>query len=159
MNQEVKFKTNYYTYYNRAVGVIKKEDKFLILNVDNASHYHIPGGHIEINEDSLTAVKREIKEELGYTVKNAKLFCIQENFYKKKDILHHGIEFYYTIYILENIQIVDKEIIENDRGKEKILKLRWVTRDELKKINLKPSTIKKLMIDDNIDNFIHLIQK
>jgi len=44
--------------------------------VDNASYYHIPGGHIEIGEDSLTAVTREINEELNLTVKNATFFCI-----------------------------------------------------------------------------------
>lgn len=76
MNPEVKFKTEDYKYYNRAVGVIKKDDKFLILNIDKDSHYHIPGGYIEIGEESIVAVAREIKEELGYTVKEAKLFCV-----------------------------------------------------------------------------------
>lgn len=84
MKQEIKFKTDDYNFYCRAVGIVRKGDKYLILNVDNSPYYHIPGGHIEVGEDSLTAVKREINEELGYTVKEGKLFCIQENFYEKK---------------------------------------------------------------------------
>lgn len=38
MNPEVKFKTSDYNYYNRAVGIVKKDDKYLILNVDNSDY-------------------------------------------------------------------------------------------------------------------------
>lgn len=84
MNDEVRFKNDIYNYYNRAVGIIKHNDKYLIMKVNDSTYYHIPGGHLEINEDSLTGVKKELKEELGYTVKTAKLFCTKKIFIKKK---------------------------------------------------------------------------
>ena len=116
MELEVKFKTEKYNYYNRAVGVIRQHNKFLIMKVDNSQYYHLPGGHIEIGEDSLSAVKREIKEELDFDCIKANLFCIQENFYEKKGVAHHGVEYYYLIEIEENVETINKEIEENDRG-------------------------------------------
>lgn len=159
MKPEVKFKTKDYNYYNRAVGIIKKDNKYLILNVDNSAYYHIPGGHIEINEDSLTTITREIKEELDYTVKKAKLFCIQENFYEKKGVTQHGVEYYYLIETLEDIETIDREFIENDRGEEKYLLIKWVSIEELKKIDLRPLTVKDLMVKNKLGTLTHIIQR
>ena len=36
MNTEVKFKGEDFNYYNRTVGIIKKNNKYLILNVDDS---------------------------------------------------------------------------------------------------------------------------
>lgn len=159
MKQEIRFKTVDYNYYNRAVGIIRYNDKFLIMNVDNAPYYHIPGGHIEIGEDSLTAVTREIKEELNYTVKNATLFCIQENFYEKKGVGQHGVEYYYIIEPEEGIETIDREVIENDHGEKKHLFIKWVSIDELKKIDLKPLTVKELMVTNKLEGLAHIINK
>ena len=159
MKEEVKFKTEEYNYYNRAVGIIKKDDMYLILNVDNSPYYHIPGGHIEIGEDSLSAVTREIKEELGFTVKEAKLFCIQENFYEKKGIIQHGVEYYYLIETVENLDTSDLKIEENDRGTIKQLFIKWVTAKELENIDLRPFTVKNLLINNRVDTLTHIIQR
>ncbi|NLV90141.1 MAG: NUDIX domain-containing protein [Tenericutes bacterium] len=159
MKEEVKFKTEEYNYYNRAVGIIKKDDMYLILNVDNSPYYHIPGGHIEIGEDSLSAVTREIKEELGFTVKEAKLFCIQENFYEKKGIIQHGVEYYYLIETVENLDTTDLKIEENDRGTIKQLFIKWVTAKELENIDLRPFTVKNLLINNRVDTLTHIIQR
>jgi len=159
MKQEIKFKTKDCNYYNRAVGIIKHNDKFLIMNVDNAPYYHIPGGHIEIGEDSLSAVAREIKEELNYIVKNATLFCIQENFYEKEGIIQHGVEYYYIIELEEDIETVDREIIEIDRSEKKHLFIKWVSIDELKEIDLRPFTVKNLMMSNKLDTLAHIIKK
>lgn len=159
MKKEIKFKTENYNFYSRAVGIVRKDNKYLILNVDNSPYYHIPGGHIEIGEDSLTAVKREINEELGYTVKEANLFCIQENFYEKKGVLQHGIEYYYVIDTLEELETVDREYEENDRGILKKLLIHWVDKNELKNIDLRPFTVKDLLIHDKVNSFTHIIQR
>lgn len=159
MKSEVKFKTNEYNYYNRAVGIIKFQNKFLIMNVDEAPYYHIPGGHIEIGETSYDAVVREIKEELNYSVKSAKLFCVQENFYKKKEILQHGVEFYYLIEVKENIIAEDKNIVEMDRGEEKHLFIKWVTKEEMADIDLRPFTVKDLIITDKLNSLSHIIKQ
>lgn len=159
MKQEVRFKLDNYNYYNRAVGVIKQNDKYLIMNVDNSSYYHIPGGHIELGEDSLTAIIREIKEELNYNVKKATLFCIQENFYRKNEIVQHGIEFYYIIELEGIVETIEREVIETDKGQEKHLLVKWVSIDELKDIDLRPFTVKDLIVSNKLSGLTHIVKR
>lgn len=77
---DLKIKTETEEFHGRTCGIIKQENKFLIMRVNKTSYFHIPGGHIEIGEDSKEAVIREIKEEIGCDVQEANLFVIQENF-------------------------------------------------------------------------------
>jgi 8-oxo-dGTP pyrophosphatase MutT (NUDIX family) len=159
MNQEVRFKTKDFNYYNRAAGIIRQDDMFLIMRVDDAPYFHLPGGHIEIGESSLDAVTREIKEELNYRVKSAKLFCVQENFYTKNDLSHHGLEYYYLIDIEDEVETTDREVVENDRGTLKNLSIRWVSSDELSKIDLRPFTVKDMIIKNDLNNLVHIIKR
>ena len=62
---DLKIKTETEEFHGRTCGIIKQENKFLIMRVNKTSYFHIPGGHIEIGEDSKEAVIREIKEEIG----------------------------------------------------------------------------------------------
>ena len=92
---DLKIKTDKEEFHVRSCGIIKQENNFLIMRVNNTAYYHIPGGHIEIGEDSKQAITREIKEEIGCDIQEASLFAIQENFWVKENKKCHGIEFYY----------------------------------------------------------------
>ena len=106
---DLKIKTEKEEFHGRACGIIKQDDKFLIMRVNKTSYYHIPGGHIEIGEDSEQAVIREIKEEIGCDVQEASLFSIQENFWTRNAKKCHGIEFYYIIKPKQQLQMQDYE--------------------------------------------------
>jgi nucleoside triphosphatase len=59
--------------------------------------YTLPGGHIEVGESMVDAVKREIKEEVGLEVDVVEMLLVQEaifapEFYKKKHFIF--IDFY-----------------------------------------------------------------
>ncbi len=55
---------------SRVRAIIINRDKTKILLVKNISYskFHLPGGGIEKGEDELTALHREIEEELGITM-------------------------------------------------------------------------------------------
>ena len=64
----------------------KNKDKILLFKIeDGRDYYMLPGGRIELFEDSKSAIKREIKEELGYDI-NFDLCSIQENFLEKNNV-------------------------------------------------------------------------
>lgn len=90
---DLKIKAETGEFHGRTCGIIKQENKFLIMRVNKTSYYHIPGGHIEIEEDSEQAVIHEIKEEIGCDVQETNLFAIQENFWTRNNKKCHGIEF------------------------------------------------------------------
>lgn len=157
---DLKIKTEKEEFHVRTCGVIKQEDKFLIMRVNETPYYHIPGGHIEIGEDSRETLIREIKEEIGCDVKEANLFAIQENFWSKNNRKCHGIEFYYIIKPEQILKSKNYEKIEIDKGEEKLLKFRWATSEELKNIDLRPSNIKDMLINKKyINGLIHIVNK
>lgn len=157
---DLKIKTEREEFHVRTCGIIKQENKFLIMKVNKTSYYHIPGGHIEIGEDSEQAVIREIKEEIGCDVKETKLFSIQENFWTRNNKKCHGIEFYYIIKLKQQLQMQECEKIENDKGEEKLLHFKWVTLEELKDIDLRPSTIKDILINgEYLKGLTHIVKK
>lgn len=157
---DLKIKTEKEEFHARACGIIKQKNSFLIMRVNKTPYYHIPGGHIEIGEDSKQAVIREIKEEIGCDIEKAELFAIQENFWTRNDQKCHGIEFYYIIKPKQELQMKDYERIENDKGEEKLLEFKWVTSKELKDIDLRPTNIRDMLINEEyIKGLTHIVKR
>ena len=157
---DLKIKTEKEEFHGRTCGIIKQENKFLIMRVNKTSYYHIPGGHIEIGEDSEQAVIREIKEEIGCDVQETSLFLIQENFWTRNAKKCHGIEFYYIIKLKQQLQMQNYEKIENDKGEEKLLEFKWVTAEELKNIDLRPINIRDMLINEEyLKGLSHIVKR
>ena len=155
---DLKIKTEKEEFHGRSCGIIKQKKKFLIMRVNKTSYYHIPGGHIEIGENSKQAIIREIKEEIGCDVQRTKLFAIQENFWIRDNKKCHGIEFYYIIEPKQQLQIKNYEKVEIDKGKEMLLEFKWVTSKELKDIDLRPANIRDMLINEEyLKGLTHVI--
>src|SRR6266705_547521 len=74
--------------------------------------YTLPGGHIEVGETMVDAVKREVKEEVGLDVDAVDMLLIQEaifapEFYKRKHFIF--IDFYCKSKD-EQVELDQKEI-------------------------------------------------
>ena len=71
----------------RASALIFNKDKtkILLFKIENRDYYMLPGERINFYEDSLTAIKREIKEEIGYNL-DYQLIAIEENFITRDNI-------------------------------------------------------------------------
>lgn len=157
---DLKIKTAEEEFHGRTCGIIKQENSFLIMRVNETSYYHIPGGHIEIGEDSKQAIIREIKEEIGCDIKKADLFAIQENFWTRNNKKCHGIEFYYIIEPKENLEMKDYQKIEIDKGEEKLLDFKWATSEQLKDIDLRPNNIRDMLINEEyIKGLKHIVKR
>lgn len=53
---DLKFKTETEEFHVRVAAIIKKENKFLIMKVNDKEYYHLLGGHIETGENSKQAL-------------------------------------------------------------------------------------------------------
>ncbi len=160
IKMDLKIKTDVQEFHGRACGIIKQGDYFLVMRVNKTPYYHIPGGHIEIGEDSKAAIIREVNEEIGCEVNTTRLFAIQENFWIRREKQCHGIEFYYIVEPKIKLPIKDYERIENDKGEEKILEFKWIKSEELAVIDLRPANIKELLIAGKYNNsLVHMIER
>jgi len=79
--------------------------------------YRLFGGGIEFGETSLMAIRREIREELGFSIKNENLLKVIENVFEYNSKKNHEITFLYKGEISEEefykkklIPILDKKI-------------------------------------------------
>ena len=123
----------------RASAIIYNKDKtkVLLFKIVDRDYFMLPGGRIEIYEDSLNAIKREIKEETGFDLE-FELCSIQENFLEKdnKKIMQYCF-CYKSIY------------------KGQIFY--WVNINDLQNYKLLPNSAYELM--KNSKNIKHIIEK
>lgn len=82
----IKYFNNDFQFIYRVSSIIYNNDKtkILLFYGDDRDFYMLPGGKVHELEDSLSAIKRKIKEELGYNNLNFKLISISEEFAKAK---------------------------------------------------------------------------
>ena len=145
------FEKNNYRFNARVAVIIFNSDKTKILLFkveDGRDYYLLPGGRIEIFEDSKTAIAREIKEELGYEL-DFNLCSIQENFVIKNN---QKIMQYCFCY----------KAIYNDVIKEDIFKCKdndnqqfyWINISELSNYKIYPESTYDLLSNDKIKHYI-----
>ncbi|MBI5127483.1 NUDIX hydrolase [Candidatus Roizmanbacteria bacterium] len=126
-----------------AIAAIKKENKYLLTkrvkmdpeDVDYAPFvWHLPGGGIEKDENSETALKREIKEELGVEIHSAIL--IPKTFTDTR-------RNWQGVFILFLCSLMDynQEIILNEESEE----YGWFTLEEASKLKVLPHTIEMIV--------------
>lgn len=129
----------------------KDKTKILLFKMQDRDFYMLPGGRIKMNEDSLSAIKREIKEELGLDLEFQ--FCsIQENFLK----LSNGDVMQYCFCY--------KAIYDGETSEEKFAckdnssqVFEWIELNKLSDAVIKPSSTLKLAQDDE-DGIKHIIE-
>ena len=125
----------------RVCGILEYQDKYLVVKINDNSFYCLPGGHVELGEDTNQAVIREMGEELGYDVKIQKLVAVNQNFFFGADgKKFHEIGFYYIVNAIDekNINTNDYVREELDKGQNQHLDFKWFTKEQLKTIDFRP---------------------
>lgn len=129
----------------RASAIIYNSDKTKVLLFkveDGRDYFLLPGGRIEFNEDSKSAIKREIKEELDYDI-DFKSCSIQENFIKHNDTITTQYCFVYKgIY---NGVINDDKIECCDHDNQSFY---WINIDEINNYKILPMSLMEDICND-----------
>ena len=140
----------------RAAVIIMHNGKVLVHRNVNSGHYALIGGRVEIGEDSETAVKREIKEELGKDIEITGYVSTVENFFEMKGSKYHEIMF---VHKAEFVNGNDKKMVEtlkNIEGKD-YLQYEWLDLGKIEQYPLRPELIKAVLKDGNFP--VHIINK
>lgn len=140
----------------RTAGLIIHNNKLLAHKDANSDHYALIGGRIKTGEDSESAIKREIQEELGKKVKIIKYVSTIENFFEMNKIKYHEILF---IHQVEFVEDEDKKIeytLNNAEGKEN-LHYEWIDLDKIEQYELLPKIVKKVIKENEFP--VHNIEK
>lgn len=149
----IDFEKDNYRFNARASAIIlnKNKTKILLFKVEDGRDYFLlPGGRIEFYEDSLSAIKREIMEELGYDI-DFKLCSIQENFVIKDDKKITQYSFCYKGVYGENIE--SNRFICKDNNNQYFY---WIDIDKLSNYKIYPESTIRLIKSDKLE---HIIEK
>ncbi len=129
----------------------KDKSKILIFKTEGNNYYMLPGGRIEFNESSIEAIKREIKEEIGFDLEY-KLLSIQENF-----VIKNNIEIMQYAFCYEGIYLgKDKSNFNSlDNSSQTFY---WISINEIDKYNIFPRSSIAL-IKKRSENIEHIIER
>ena len=137
----------------RTGGLIIHNNKILAHKNINKDHYCIPGGRIELGENSETTIKREIQEELGKDIDMLKYSSTIENFFYMNEKKYHEL---YFLYRVEFKNEEDKKIeytMHNMEGKD-YLQYEWLDIDKIDEYNILPECLKDMLKKDHMPTHV-----
>ena len=152
----VDFVKDDYRFNARASAIIlnEKKDKILLFKVEDGRDYFLlPGGRIELYEDSLTAIKREVMEELGYDI-DFNLCSIQENFLIKEDVKIMQYSFCYK-GIYKGVINTDRFVCRDNNNQY----FYWVDIEQLNSYKVYPESTTKLIKSEKLEHIIEKMEK
>jgi len=153
---DIKLKSDDYDFKFRIAGCLLVDDSILTVQMCNNGFYCFPGGHLQLGEDSKTAIIREFKEETKFDCHVEKLFAIVENFFKNNSgKLIHEVCFFYLLKS-EGMKKNDFTLTENDENVLKNLEFKWYKLSELESVNFKPIILKDKLIKKDF-TFEHIV--
>ena len=135
----------------RSAAIIRYQDNYLISKRNDKDYYSILGGRINFGEDSKAAVLREIREELGWDLSDAKLVRIMENFFSYSDgTKFHEYLFVYLINVSEEyFKKGDFSNLENPN-----MHMLWYKKEDYLKLNIKPLVIKDVLESPDFEHLV-----
>lgn len=150
----------------RVAAIIFNHDmsRIFMQKQNDNDYYMLPGGRLEVHEDSKIAILRELDEELGIK-EDAKLKYITESFIQfPNNKKYHEIGFYFIVKIDEqkynyNLDKTYNSLDEENDGKSEFV---WLDKNELKNYKIMPNFIVEKIINnkfDNVDIVEHLVYK
>ena len=128
----------------RAAGIINHNGKILVHRNINSDHYALIGGRVEIGENSVDTIKREIKEELGKNIEITGYISTIENFFEMEGSKYHEIMFVHKIEFTNEEDKKIENTMKNVEGKE-YLQYDWIDLESIDNYPLLPIAIKDIL--------------
>lgn len=148
---DIKYDKDNFSFAYRVSAIIYNSDKtkILLFRGNDRNFYMLPGGKVHELEKSEDAIRREIKEEIGFEDLEFEMAGVSEEIVKEKNI--HQITFTYKTTYKNEIKEEKFKSIETDW-----INFEWVDVNKLNNYEIHPSNIIKML---NNSKFEHLVEK
>ena len=147
---DIRYINNDFQFLLRVSALIYNEDesKILIFNINERDFYLLPGGKINELEESSEAIKREIKEELGWDNIDYKFLGICEEIVNFKGYDNHQIDLIYKGIYKGKIETFGFKGNEGDW-----INFKWINIDDIDQYNIYPNIVKEMVKEKNDKNY------
>lgn len=134
------------TMLNIRAGAIIIHNNKLLTHKDTRknSHYCIPGGRIQLGENSEVTIKREIMEEMQMNIEIKGYIGTVENFFILNEKKYHEIFFVYNAEFTDEQNKKVNTSISNKEGKDYLI-YEWIDVDKIEKYNIVPKCLKEII--------------
>lgn len=140
----------------RVAGVMRKENKILLLNEPLVGNYwFLPGGRAEMHETTHETLTRELEEEMRGKPVVGDLLWVTEHFFTLNQIAYHTLEFYYTFTLQGAHPLLTQDTYYAERPEDGVIKqfnFRWFAPDEIASADVRPPCLKKILLDPPHDS-------
>lgn len=124
----------------RAAAVVVHDDHVLLHRNHYDRFWSMPGGRVDMGEESERTVVREMREELGAVITVERLLFVIENFFIYDERNHHELAMYFLARLNDASPFIDKSReyvgIEDDQQDAVKLVFRWVRLDAIAKLDM-----------------------
>jgi 8-oxo-dGTP pyrophosphatase MutT (NUDIX family) len=86
-----------YRFNYRVGAVILKQHQMLLCHDAEGDFWYVPGGRVELGEESRAALERELEEELSQKVRIGRMLWLIENFFELNGKKFHEMGLYYAV--------------------------------------------------------------
>ncbi len=131
--------------FNHRVAAVVIDDGYLLLHKSEKDDFwSLPGGRLELLEDSKTALEREFLEEVNEALQVERMLWIVENFFDYEAKQFHELGMYY-LATLANKEAELRHKSVSHVGYEPALKLiyKWFKLEDVKDMRVFPSFLRE----------------
>ena len=154
----ISFDTVSHRFNLRAAAVIFQDEHVLLHQVEGDDFLCLPGGRVETGEHAAQTVIREMKEEIGASVRIEKTLCIVENFFSHNGRPNHEIGLYVIARLEAGSPLLDLTVSHHGSEGTKRLTFSWFSRQRLSEIEIRPDFLRQLLQVDRAA-IAHVIQQ
>lgn len=137
---DVVFKTEKAVFNYRVAGIWIVNGRILLHRDTNDTSWSLPGGRVQLTENSGMALKREFLEELNIEVEIGVMHWFVENFFAYKGNDFHEIGLYYAVSSDNNTMPNKLEAFYGAEGER--LMYEWVSIEKLQEMELYPAFLR-----------------
>lgn len=146
---EIRSEKERFNFRTAAIIYNLDKSKVLIHKAIWQDSWIMPGGRMEVGEDTLTGIKRELIEELGIN-EEVRLKYTTECFFKFNNLDYHQVSFFYEVRIDPNkYNLNNTEEFLGLEGDDQLFK--WIDIKDIDNYVFRPKYLKEMIVSDNED--------
>lgn len=127
----------------RASALVRHHGRVLLHRTVPDDFWTLPGGRVELGEDTATAVVRELREELGVAARSRELAFVVESFFAHGGRRCHEIGFVYFVELEAGAAVLDAARVHRGLEAHRALEFRWFDEARLRDVPLWPAFLRE----------------